>query len=132
MQVKDFACTRSAIAVNICANSKIKYSITATSAGSGLRDISDSVPPNTKIADVTVLNQHNNHTTINYLSAAHYFTDTASITATTKSMDGTFATTASGNIFLDLSTPSIPKLKVWRSDRVSVQPKHGLIVGMII
>ena len=83
LQVRDFSCIRSTNVVNVCANTRIIYNVTATSAASGLKDISDSVPPNTKIADVTVYNHHNNNGAVNSLHAAHYFSDTASITATT-------------------------------------------------
>ena len=57
------------------------------------------------MADVTLLNSHNIIHNVNDLYAAHYFTDTQSLRATTKSNGGTFVTTASGSIWLDISTP---------------------------
>ena len=112
-QIENFACTRSSSTVNVCANPRVIYNITAGSAtsSSALKNISRSVPPNTKIANITLFNRHNNAPTANRLSATHYFSNTKFLVAITKSNDGTFTSTNTGMIFLDISTPSTPKLK---------------------
>ena len=67
-QIEDFACTRSSSTVNVCANPRVIYNITAGSAtsSSALKNISGSVPPNTKIANITLFNRHNNDPTANF------------------------------------------------------------------
>ena len=117
-EVEDFACTRSSSTVNVCANPRVLYDITAGSPTStspnALKDISASVPPNTKTANITLFNQHNNTPAFNMLYATHYFSNIQILLAKTKSQDGTYSSTDTGMIFLDISTPSTPKLKAWR------------------
>ena len=60
---------------------EVVYNITADSLTHPnlFKDISDSVQPNTKTANITILNQHNNGTYANKLNAAHYFSDTETL-----------------------------------------------------
>ena len=116
-EVENFACTRSSSTVNVCATERRVFTISQQDLlhlVSALKDISASVPPNTKIANITLFNRHNNDPTANQLFATHYFSNTEILVAITKSNDGTFTSTNTGMIFLDISTPSTPKLKVWR------------------
>ena len=104
LQVRDFACTRSSNTVNECANTPIVYNITAGSAATGLMDISSSVPPNTKIADIYIMNR-NQSTTLSWVNAAHYFSNDSTITTRTKAGNGTYKTSASGKVFLTYQLP---------------------------